>query len=140
MKWLDLVILIIVGVSAAMGLKIGIIRATLTSLAIFVGSLLAVGYSDDIARLLRIIDPDSAIATVISFGIAISLCLIVAAVVSEIIRRAVDTLAMTWANKLAGVAVGLVAGAVISVGVVMAMANMTYSSGDGDSLAAKVLN
>jgi len=140
MNWLDLVILIIVGVSAAMGLKIGIIRATLTSLAVFVGSVLGVGYSHDIGGLLPGIDSDSAIATVISYGIIIALCLIIAAITSVILRKAVGALAMNWADKLAGVAVGLVAGAVISVGVVMAMANMTYSSGDGDSIAAKVLD
>ena len=140
MNWLDLVIFIIVGASAAMGLKIGMIRATLTSLAIFVGGILGVGYRDEIGGLLRGVDPDGVISTVISCGLIISLCLIVAAIASVIIRKAVDTLAMNWADKLAGVAVGLVAGAIISVGVVMAMANMTYSSPDGDGIAATVMD
>lgn len=37
MNWLDLVILLIVGVSATLGLKIGVIRAGLITLVIFVG-------------------------------------------------------------------------------------------------------
>ena len=40
MNWLDIVILIIVGVGAFMGLKMGVIRAGLTTLGIFVGSIL----------------------------------------------------------------------------------------------------
>jgi uncharacterized membrane protein required for colicin V production len=40
MNWLDLVFIGIVGVSAFMGLKIGLIRAGFTALGIFVGSIL----------------------------------------------------------------------------------------------------
>ena len=47
---------------------------------------------------------------------------------------------MGWADKLAGGALGIAAGAVISAGVIMGMANLTYSSEIGDEVAAKVLN
>ena len=107
MNWLDLVILLIVGVSAVMGLKIGMIRAILTSLAIFVGSTLGVQLSGDISGLLRGIDSKSDIATVISYAIIISLCLIVAAVASGILSKGVDVLSMGWADKLPGVALEL---------------------------------
>ena len=71
MNWLDLVILIIVGVSAFLGLKIGLIRAGLTALGIFVGSILGGQFSDDIGGLFSGIDSDSAAATVISYAIII---------------------------------------------------------------------
>ena len=82
MNWLDLVILLIVGASTAMGLKIGMIRAILTALAIFVGSILGVQLSGDIDGLFGGIDLDSTVARVISYAIVISLGLVVAAIAS----------------------------------------------------------
>ena len=140
MNWLDLVILLIVGASAAMGLKIGMIRAVLTSLAILAGSVLGVHFSDDVNGLIRGVDLNSVVATVISYAIMISLCLVAAAIAASILRKSVDVLAMSWADKLAGVALGVVAGGVISAAVVMGMANLTYSFEVGDELAGKVLN
>ena len=75
MNWLDIGILIIVGVSAFMGLKIGLIRAGFTALGIFVGSVLGGQLSDDIAGMFSNIDSDSAVATVVSYAIIISICL-----------------------------------------------------------------
>lgn len=140
MNWLDLIIVIIVGVSAFMGLKIGLIRAGLTALGVFVGSMLGGQLSDDIGRLFSGIDEGSAVATVISYAIIIMICLTAAAAASVVLRKVVSILLMGWADKLAGVALGLVAGAVISAGIIMGMANLTYSSEVGDELATKVLN
>ena len=140
MNWLDLVIVIIVGVSAFMGLKIGLIRAGLTALGVFVGSVFGGQLSDDIGRLFSGIDSGSAVATVISYAIIIMICLTAAAAASVVLRKVVSILLMGWADKLAGVALGLVAGAVISAGIIMGMANLTYSSEVGDELASKVLN
>ena len=140
MNWLDLVILIIVGLSAFMGLKIGVIRASLTALAIFVGSVLGGQLSDDIGGLVSGIDSDSAVATVVSYAIIISISLTVAAIASSILRKVVSVLFLGWADKLAGAALGVVAGSVISAAIIMGMANLTYGSEVGDELVGKILN
>ena len=140
MNWLDIAILVIVGISAFMGMKIGVIRAAFTALGIFVGSILGGQFSDDIGARFSSIDSDSAVATVISYAIIISACLIVAAIASVVIRKVVYVLFMGWVDKLAGVALGLAAGVVVSAAVIMGMANLTYSSDIGDQLAEKVLN
>ena len=140
MNWLDLILVIVVGVSAFMGLKIGLVRAGFTALGIFVGSILGGQLSDDIGGLVTGIDSDSAIATVVSYAIIISVCLTVAAVASVIIRKVLTLLLMGWADKLAGGALGLAAGAVISAGIIMGMANLTYGAEVGDEIATKVLN
>ena len=140
MNWLDIVIVIIIGVSAYMGLKMGVIRAGLTALGIFVGSILGGQLSDDVGGWFSGIDSDSALATVISYAIIISVCLLAAAIASVILRKVAYVLFMGWADKLAGVALGLAAGAVISAAVIMGMANLTYSSEVGDELAGKFLD
>ena len=140
MNWLDLVLVIVVGVSAFMGLKIGLVRAGFTALGIFAGSILGGQLSDDIGGLVTGIDSNSAIVTVVSYAIIISLCLTIAAVGSVIIRKVLTLLLMGWTDKLAGGALGVAAGAVISAGIIMGMANLTYGAEVADEIATKVLN
>lgn len=136
MNWLDLVFIGIVGVSAFMGLKIGLIRAGFTALGIFVGSILGGQLSDDIGGLFSGIDSDSAVANVISYALIITICLVIAAAASLVVRKVLTILLMGWA----GGALGIAAGAVISAGVIMGMANLTYGAEVGDEIATKVLN
>lgn len=140
MNWLDIVILVIVAVTAFMGLKIGVIRAGLTALGIFVGSVLGGQLSDDIGGWFSSVDSDSAVATVLSYAIIISACLVAAAIASVIIRKAVYMLFMGWVDKLAGLALGTAAGAVIAAAVIMGMANLAYSSEITDRITNAVLD
>jgi membrane protein required for colicin V production len=137
---LDFFLIVVVGISAFMGLKIGLIRAGFTALGIFAGSVLGGQLSDDIGRLFSGIDSDSAVATVIAYAIIITVCVTVAAVASVVVRKVLNLLLMGWADKLAGGALGVAAGAVIASGIIMGMANLTYGAEVGDDLATKVLN
>jgi membrane protein required for colicin V production len=123
-----------------MGLKIGFIRVGFTALGIFVGSILGGQLSDDIDGMFTGIDSDGAIATVVSYAVIITICLTVSAILATVIRKVLTLLFMGWADKLAGGALGIAAGAVISAGTIMGMANLTYSSEVGDEVAAKVMN
>jgi len=140
MNMLDFFLIVVVGISAFMGLKIGLIRAGFTALGIFAGSVLGGQLSDDIGRLFSGIDSDSAVATVIAYAIIITVCVTVAAVASVVVRKVLNLLLMGWADKLAGGALGVAAGAVIASGIIMGMANLTYGAEVGDDLATKVLN
>ena len=57
-----------------------------------------------------------------------------------VLRKVISVLLLEWADKLAGAALGILIGAGISAGIIMRMANLTYSSEVGDELAEKVLN
>ena len=141
MNWLDLVFIGIVGVSALMGLKIGLIRAGFTAVGIFVGSILEGQLSNDIGGLFSGIDSDSAVANAIFYALIITIFLVIAAAAASlVVRKVLTILLMGWADKLAGGALGIAAGAVISAGVIMGMANLTYGSEVADEIATKVLN
>ena len=141
MNWLDLVFIGIVGVSALRGLKIGLIRAGFTALGIFVGSILEGQLSNDIGGLFSGIDSDSAVANAIFYALIITIFLVIAAAAASlVVRKVLTILLMGWADKLAGGALGIAAGAVISAGVIMGMANLTYGSEVADEIATKVLN
>jgi len=128
MSWLDLVFVILIALSAFMGLKIGLIRAGFTTLGIFVGSILGGQLSDDIGGIFTGIDSDGAVATVVSYAVIITICLTVSAILAMIIRKVLTLLFMGWADRLADGALGLAAGSVISAGVIMGMENLIYSS------------
>jgi len=64
MNWLDLVLVIVVGLSAFMGLKIGLIRAAFTALGVLVGSVLGGQFSDDLGAIFAGVTTNSAVATV----------------------------------------------------------------------------
>ena len=140
MNWLDVALILIVGVSAYMGLKIGLIRAGLTAMGVFVGTVLGGQLSDDIGRLVSGIDSDSTVAVVISYVAIITVCLVASVVVSMVLRKVISVLLMGWSDKLAGAALGILIGAGISAGIIMGMADLTYSAEVGDELAEKVLN
>ena len=140
MNWLDISLILVVGVSAYMGLKFGLIRAGFTAMGVFVGTVLGGQLSDDIGGLFAGIDSDSAAATVISYALIITVCLVGAAAASMVLRKVISVLLMGWADKLAGAALGILIGAGISAGIIMGMANLTYSAEVGDELAEKVLN
>ena len=141
MNWLDLVFIGIVGVSALRGLKIGLIWAGFTALGIFVGSILGGQLSNDIGGLFSGIDSDSAVANAIFYALIITIFLVIAAAAASlVVRKVLTILLMGWADKLAGGALGIAAGAVISAGVIMGMANLTYGSEVADEIATKVLN
>ena len=141
MNWLDLVFIGIVGVSALRGLKIGLIRAGFTALGIFVGSILGGQLSNDIGGLFSGIDSDSVVANAIFYALIITIFLVIAAAAASlVVRKVLTILLMGWADKLGGGALGIAAGAVISAGVIMGMANLTYGSEVADEIATKVLN
>ncbi len=140
MNWLDLVLVIIVGLSAFVGLKIGLIRSAFTALGILVGSVLGGQLSDDIGGIFSGVITNSAVATVTSYAIIITICLGVAGIAATIVRKVVNLLFMGWADKLGGSALGVGAGAVMAAAMIMGMANLTYSSEVGDEIANKVLN
>jgi hypothetical protein len=80
------------------------------------------------------------VANVISYVVIITICLVIAAAASLVLRKVLTILLMGWADKLAGGALGIAAGAVISAGVIMGMANLTSGAEVGDEIATKVLN
>ena len=96
--------------------------------------------SNDIGGLFSGIDSDSAVANAIFYALIITIFLVIAAAASLVVRKVLTILLMGWADKLAGGALGIAAGAVISAGVIMGMANLTYGSEVADEIATKVLN
>ena len=129
MNWLDIVLVVIVGVGAFRGMSIGIIGAAITAAGVFIGWLLAGQLSDDVGGLFDSSVSNDTLVTVISYAIIIIIAVAVATYVGRIVRPilTVATLGLSsMVDKVGGLALGLVFGLAIAFTIVIAMARFTY--------------
>lgn len=113
MNWLDIVVIIILAVSALGGWKTGLIRAGLSWLGIIVGIVLAGDYYRDLARPLSGIFQDD-LARVISFAAILGAAILLSHLIGLWLDKVVTVTLLGWVNRLAGAAFGLLTGAVVT--------------------------
>jgi membrane protein required for colicin V production len=109
MNWLDIVILVILGISVFSGLKVGLIKVLFTVVGIIVGIVLAGRFSDSFAGLLTFIDPKW--AKIAAFAIILVAVLIISGILAAILSKLISLVLLGWVNRLGGAVLGLVVGA-----------------------------
>ncbi|MFC2056954.1 CvpA family protein [Chloroflexota bacterium] len=110
MNWLDIVVLVIVAIATFTGLRIGIIKAALSLVGLIVGIILAGRYYAPLAEQLTFIPQDS-IASGVAFAIILIGVMIIAGVLTSLLKWVVSAVMLGWVNHLGGAAFGLVLGA-----------------------------
>ena len=110
------------------GVWIGLIRAALAALGLVLGIQVAGQVSGDVAGLYADYISHETLANVIAYGLVILASIIVARIITVVVLKVVNILAMGWADKLAGLAMGLVAGAAITWAAVGGLAELTCNS------------
>ncbi len=128
MNWLDIVLIVLVILAAAAGLWTGVIRAAFGALGVLLGVLIAGQASDNLGGLYAGYISSETLANLIAYGLIILVSLIVARLLTIIVCKILEALVMGWIDKLAGLAMGLVAGAAISWAVIAGLAELTYHS------------
>jgi membrane protein required for colicin V production len=119
MNWLDIVILVLIIVSALIGLKIGLIKAVLSMVGLIVGVVLAGRFYLALAEHLTFISQPS-LAKIAAFAIILIVVMVIAAVLAALIKWAVSAMMLGWVNRLGGAVFGFVLGAVFC-GALLAM-------------------
>ena len=127
MNWLDIVLLVILAGGGYYGLKTGLITAGFTVVGVVVGVILAGQLSDDVGERLTDSISNDTVVTIISYAIIIGLVVVAAQVAGTILRKLISILFLGWADKLGGLALGVVAGAAISGALITGMARLTYN-------------
>lgn len=128
MNWLDLVLIILVVLCALAGVKTGVVRAAFGALGVLLGVLIAGQASDDLGGLYAGFITSEMLANLIAYGLIILVSLVVARLITIIVCKLLEALVMGWIDKLAGLAMGLVAGAAVSWAVIAGLAELTYNS------------
>ncbi|MEC9140773.1 MAG: CvpA family protein [Chloroflexota bacterium] len=129
MNWVDWIFIVVVGLGAYAGLKVGLIQAALVFFAMFVGWVFAGQVSNKVGG---IFDSSLSNDTIITVATYVAL-MIVAIAISGFVARVVKpilsifTLGLTtMADKLGGLVLGILLGFVIVLAVIVAGARLTY--------------
>lgn len=128
MNWLDLVFIASVIGCGVVGTWLGLIRAAFGVLGVVFGVLIAGQMSDDLGGLYAEYISNETIANVTAYGLIMLASLIASRLLTIFVRRLVYMLFLGWADRLAGLAMGLIAGAAISAAAITGLAGLTYKS------------
>jgi len=110
MNWLDIVIMVGIGVAAFIGVRKGIIKMALTLAGLVVGIFLAGRYYVPFSQHLTLIHQAS-LARVAAFAIIFIGVMVVAILLARLLGWAASAMMLGWANHLGGGILGFVVGA-----------------------------
>ncbi len=134
MNWLDIVLLVILGVSAFGGLTQGLIKAGLSLAGIIVGVILAGNFYEPLSGLLSFI-PNEDIADIAAFILILVGVMVVANILARLLKFAVSVVLLGWVNRLGGAVFGLVLGAIFLSAILATWAKFF----GGDSVAESAI-
>jgi len=111
MNWLDVIIIVVVAIAALIGMRIGVIKAVLSLVGVIVGVVLAGNYYMPFSEQLSFI-PWAGVAKVVAFVIILIGVMVVATVLSRLLKWAASVVMLGWVNSLGGAIFGLALGAI----------------------------
>lgn len=126
MNIFDWVLVAVFVVGALLGLKWGLVQSVLNFVSVYIAMLVGAQFADGlVARITDDVQNES-VATAIGYVVIFLGVFIIAQIVGKIIRAMLTIVFLGWVNKLGGVVVGLLLGAILVTGVVTAMARVAY--------------
>ena len=119
MSWLDIAVIVILGIATLIGLKIGIIKAVLTLVGVVIGVILAGRFYVVLAEQLTFI-PQETLARVVAFAIILGVVVLIASIVAGVLKWIASIILLGWLNRLGGALLGLIMGSILC-GALLAM-------------------
>lgn len=110
MNWLNIVIIVVVGVTTFIGLRKGIIKAALTLAGLVLGIFLAGRYYIPFSEQLTFISSPGW-AKVTAFAIIFIGVMVIAVVLARLLEQVTSAIMLGWANRLVGAILGFMIGA-----------------------------
>ena len=112
MNWLDIVIIVLIGIPTLIGLKIGVIKAILSLAGVIVGVILAGQYHDVLAEQLTFISQAN-IAKIVAFALILLGVMLIASVAASLIKWVISAVMLGWVNRLGGAIFGAFLGVLL---------------------------
>jgi len=138
MHWLDIIIIVILIISALTGLRVGIIRAVLSLAGLIVGVILAGRYYVPLAEHLTFISQAS-VAKVVAFAIILIGVMVIAGVIAGLLKWVASVMMLGWVNRLGGAVFCLVLGAIFCSALLAIWVKFLGSGAIAESGLANVL-
>lgn len=110
MNWLDIVLIIAIGIATVIGLRKGIIKMALTLGGLVLGIFLAGRYYLAFSEHLTLIS-STVWAKVAAFAIIFIGVMIVAAIIAHFLEKLASAILLGWVNHLVGAIIGFIVGA-----------------------------
>ncbi|MCX7911786.1 MAG: CvpA family protein [Dehalococcoidales bacterium] len=137
MNWLDIAILVVLAISAVIGVMTGIIKIVLSIVGVIVGVVLAGRFSGPLGSMLTFID-NPQWAKIAAFVIILVAVLAVSAIIAVLLGKLASAVMLGWVNRLGGGVLGLIMGGVFCAAVIAMWAKFLGSDGVlGDSAVAR---
>ena len=111
MSWLDIAIIVVIGITAFVGLKNGIIKTVLTLAGVIVGVILAGLFYVALADKLTFI-PQETLARVAAFAIILIAVILIAGIIAGVLKWFASIILLGWVNRLGGALLGLIMGSI----------------------------
>jgi membrane protein required for colicin V production len=111
MNWLDIVIIVALVIPTVIGLKRGLIRSVLFLVGLIIGIILAGYLYKPLANLFTFISNEN-VANIIAFIIILLGVMVIAAVLSRLLKFLVSIVMLGWVDHLGGAVFGFLMGAV----------------------------
>lgn len=109
MNWLDIVLIVVIVISAFIGLRMGLIKAVLSLVGTIVGVILAGRYYIPLSERLSFI-PQESLAKIVAFVIIMFAIMAIFSIIASLLKWAASLIMLGWVNHLGGAAFGLVLG------------------------------
>ena len=139
MNWLDIVLLVIMAGGIFVGLRIGLIKATLSLVGLILGIILAGRFYVPLSEQLTFI-PQASVAEVVAFAIILIGIMLIASILAAVLKWLASLVMLGWVNRLGGAVLGLVLGALLCSALLATWAKFFGAAGAvGESALAVVL-
>ena len=122
MNWIDIVILVIWGMTALWGFSSGLLRILVPLVALVIGMALSSRIGDSVGEIFSSFTDNENAQTVAGFVLIFGLLFILGGIISVVARRVLGIIPLFgMVNSLAGMAVGLLVGFLLVSGVLTAI-------------------
>ena len=126
MNVFDWVLVAVFVVGALLGLKWGLVQSVLNLVGVYVAMLVGAQFADGLVERFTDDIENESITTAIGYVVIFLAVFIIAQIAGKAIRAMLKMVFLGWVDRLGGVVVGALLGAILLTGVVTAMARVAY--------------
>ena len=129
MNWIDILLLVVLCVAVLWGLKTGILKALFAAIGVLVGFAIAGRFADKVGGLMGDNLAFDSIITIVAYWVIVIVVVFVAIKVGNVIRPllVLGTLGTAGlADKIGGLALGLLIGIVVVSGVIIVLSRLAF--------------
>lgn len=115
MNWLDISIIVVMGIAGFMGYRIGAIKGFLSIIGIIFGVVLAGQIGETVGQKMTFID-DPGGATFAGYAVVFGAVFIGSLIAVNVLRKVLDSILLGWVDNLGGAVLGIGASAIVWTG------------------------